>query len=710
MPCNVNDISVPIPEGLTGPSIPGFGNPFAINTPNINPFPEGFPEDLLSILDTLQLLIPPGALKPSLNLNFGKDIFDAIMKLLDQFLPFLMMYKFFLPILNIIVCIIEVICAIPNPFKLSSAIIKLFTECIPAFLLLFPIFALIIMIISLLLLMLALIEYIISQILKFIETMLRNISMLISSFQEANANSVLSIAKKLGALLCIFQNLFVLLAIFSIIIQIIKDILGLAFAIPPCDDSNPDGCCTSDVCPNIVKNPYTRTTGTLQYLNGVGVQTTVVLPAPLNNLNYSIRNESWQLFDIDQNIAQKFMNIVDGYDVPASADESPPFFKPIFFPTDVVYSSTTSPKQAAYTIDLKMLYNPSSWGRDGELRYIVFKDCIVTHAPSLRLSLFDNSIENVSNGVLLITGGRGYEEDGETVLTGFDVDGTTPITDQASLNNFIHKADVNTSDPVFLPTDGYAFSEIEYSFKPNLPTLLNKNLITTGCLPDVSLSKAFVNNALAGDVVLKTQLFRDLLNSDSFPNPANTQQCLSTALSALRSNLTVEGVSEFQATATLCLQELKDNTLGSLSSLIGLGFDPCKSSFTVTPTIQFTSKPIEIKVTLNENNGIPLTSGIPSEVGNSLARKITAHVNFGEVSNFTYDGYQFFTANITSPDTGSGQVMISFDNNILCTNVLSPPSHTLQSMDYQFVYTPVVSGDQIRRDETDVINNIKDQI
>src|SRR5271165_1832150 len=121
-PCSPSDVSFSVPEGPTGPAIPGFGVPFSLNLPNLNPFPPGFPEDLLYLFNLLEMLIPPGGLKPQLNLNFGKDIFDAIIKLLDQFMPFLMLYKFFLPILKLILCIIEVICALVNPFKLIPAI------------------------------------------------------------------------------------------------------------------------------------------------------------------------------------------------------------------------------------------------------------------------------------------------------------------------------------------------------------------------------------------------------------------------------------------------------------------------------------------------------------------------------------------------------------------------------------------------------------
>jgi hypothetical protein len=61
-PCSPNDVSIDVPDGPGGPAIPGFGPPFSPKLPNINPFPDGFPEDLLDLLDKLQLLVPPGAL------------------------------------------------------------------------------------------------------------------------------------------------------------------------------------------------------------------------------------------------------------------------------------------------------------------------------------------------------------------------------------------------------------------------------------------------------------------------------------------------------------------------------------------------------------------------------------------------------------------------------------------------------------------------
>lgn len=695
-PCNPNDVSITPPDGPSGPAIPGFGRPFSLNIPDVS-LPEGFPEDLLEILDLLQLLVPPGAFKPSLNPNFGKDIFDGIMKLLDQFMPFLMLYKFFLPILNMIICIIEVLCALTNPFKLIRALKRLFRTCIPEFLNLFPIFALIIMIISLLLLLLALIEYIINQILKFIKLILRNINALVKAFTKADANAILAVAKKLGAVLCIFQNLFVLLSIFNIIIQIIRDILSMLFSIPPCDDSDPndeDGCCTPDVCPAIVKQEYTRETGTFQYYPRAAQAV-----SGFAQLMVDVRTESWQLYDPSQEQAQQFINIIDAFDVTITP-------KPIFFPTDSVYTKGTAPKQAPYVIDLRVFYDPADWGRAGAARYIKFLNCIMTLAPTNSLSDYDASLVNVPTGVALLAGGAAFEDDGVTALTGFATDGITPIGSPGTLENFIHMPDnitINPTTPTLLITDGHTFTNVTYTFKPNMAVLLNKTIVTAGCEPSLALTKGYINQAFAGDIGVKTAQLRGLFDNVDpvtglgFPNPDGCQACLAAALAALRGNLTVEGVAEFQTTTLLCLQKLKDETNGALGSLITIGFEACKSDFTAVPPIQFTSQPIVVSVNLKERNGLPLTNTLSADVALSLSQKIKAHMTFGQITSFEYDGAQAFTANLTSDRPGVGDLMISFDDNIFCTNNIPDDvdedlTRTLQTLPYQFVYTPVGEG------------------
>jgi len=700
MPCA--PVSIDIPSGPSGSSIPGVGVPFSLKLPGV-PSLDGFPENLLDLLNKLQMLIPPGILKPQLSPNFGKDIFDSILKLMDQFLPFLMLYKFFLPILKLILCIIEVLCALKHPFKVIKAMKKLFRNCLPDFLNLFPIFALIMMIISLLLLLLALIEYIIQQIIKFIKLILRNIIALQKAIADANDNSILAIAKKIGSLLCIFQNLFVLLELFSIIIQVFRDILSMVFAIPPCDDTDsidindPDYvskslvlesyCCTTDVCPNIIKSNYIRKTGKLQYFNQVSFVTTTPFPGDPSGtgfLSAIMRNEVWQLYDEYQEETQQFRNIFDSYDVTVKP-------KPVFFPTDSVYNAATPPKQAAYTLDLRLFYYPSNWNRIGQPRWIIFKDCIMINVPNTNLINFDKSNSLINNGVVVLAGGLGYEDDGTTILNGFDVDGIIQINNQATLENFIHK---KITQSTILSNDGVLFDNIEYTFKPNQITLFSKDLVVTACSPDFTVEKAYVANVLVGSANVALAELSDLLKPENgFPDPSKTQEELSVAVSGLLNNLTIDGINQFETTAMASLGKLKDNTNTALGNLIGLGYDPCRSYFIVNPAVQFTSRPISISVYLNERNGTSLTTGLSQQVAENIATRIKSHLDFGTITNFVYDGYQAFTAYLTSDSAVKGHLTISFDSQIFCNNIMPsdiniPSTHTLQDVYFQFAYTP----------------------
>jgi hypothetical protein len=568
---------------------------------------------------------------------------------------------------------------------------RLFTQCIPNFLNLFPIFALIIMIISLLLLLLALIEYIIAQILLFVEALLRNINALAIAFQIGNAVGVLAIVNKLGTLLCVFQNLFVLLALFGIIVGVIQDILGMIFAIPPCEGGDNSNCCGPLTCPTIVQNPYTNNTGTLQYLNEVDFNTGIAIG--LNFLTSDLRAESWQLYDVNQTLPQQFWNIVDGYDVIADGYNPPP----VYFPTTSTFTATTVPAQAAYTVNLRLFYNPAQWGRAGTPEYIRFNNCIVLAAPTQNLVNYDNQNVSVPNGVLYIAGGAGFKDDNKTQLNGYAADGYTPLSPftQATLNNFLHQP-VTLTSSTSLPNDGYTFSDITYTFTPNLPILMQANLVTAGCQPQVMISRAFVNNVMFANISSQTAELKNIVNSSNFPDPTGAEQCLLAAISALRANMTTSGVAEFQSTASICLSTLQNNTQNALASVIGVGFSPCNSNFTLTPETQFTTQPITVTVNLNENNGLPLTKGIPATTAQDLASFIIGYPTFGKLTQFSYDGYQSFTAYLTSTVPGTGSVMVAFQNQILCTNTLptdgSTPSHTLQSLDYQFVYAPVAGN------------------
>src|SRR5690606_32308970 len=125
--------------------------------------------------------------------------------------PFLGLYNFIQALLNMVFCIIEVLCARNNPSALIRALRKLFKQCIPPFLNLMPWLALLAMIIALILLLLALIAYLIQQILNFFDQIRKNLEILSNAIQVGDYDSILAAGKKIAYILCLIEQLFAIL-------------------------------------------------------------------------------------------------------------------------------------------------------------------------------------------------------------------------------------------------------------------------------------------------------------------------------------------------------------------------------------------------------------------------------------------------------------------------------------------------------------------
>src|ERR1700721_2043549 len=90
----------------------------AIQLPPTNiPFPPLPLNDLNALFQQLQMILPSGTLHPNFEPDYLRDVYGGINDLLGMFMPFFQSYAFFLPLLELILCIIEIICALLNPFK-----------------------------------------------------------------------------------------------------------------------------------------------------------------------------------------------------------------------------------------------------------------------------------------------------------------------------------------------------------------------------------------------------------------------------------------------------------------------------------------------------------------------------------------------------------------------------------------------------------------
>jgi hypothetical protein len=270
--------------------------------------------------------------------------------------------------------------------------------------------------------------------------------------------------------------------------------------------------------------------------------------------------------------------------------------KPVFYPTDASYSGETSPPQAPYTLDIRFFYNPSLFGRAGEeARFIRFKDCIVTKASSSNLIQASGGVTSKSTGVIKISGGIGYEDDGETKLIGYDKSTGQKLTESdvstdATIDNFLFLPSksvsyVSTPLPNIPGQDFIDFSNIDYTFKINHQVLVAKSIITFGCMPAVAQDKAATNELFTKDANIKIAQ----LTNFPWPDVQSAIDCMNLSINAFRSNVTIDGTNTLKVSLLSCLDNLREQAENAINVAITLAFDKYKSAFSLEPDIQFTT-------------------------------------------------------------------------------------------------------------------------
>src|ERR1700722_6349963 len=698
MPCSPltdGQFSIPSPTGG-----PGFGG-FAVSLPSLNiPFPPLPLQDLLALFNELSFFkLPIGLLQPSFNTDWMKDLLAGIHSILEKFIPFLMLYKFFLPILKLILCIIEILCALNNPFAVISAVVNLFLNCIPEFLSLFPFFALIIMIISLILLIIALIEYLINRIIFIIKLIIRNILILVNAAARLDEESVLVIIVKVGDLLCILQNLFVLFSAIAIIIQLIESILQLTFNIPPCSNGPGSSCCGPTTCPAFVKdnaaNGITSSNGTFLYYNEVGIDSGLTLPAGFPPIIAVKQPETWQFYDASLTAQdQLFTNIQNAYDLPSGTHI-------VFFPGGTNYTSTTDPSSVPYTVDFTVFYDPSLYGNPAPYaakgpRIIKIVNAIVQNVPTVGVATYSLTTGALTyigpfNGTLNLIGGTVTEVDGTSIQ---NANGGPATIDE------IFHAPINSVFPS--GTNQVMYQNISYTFNINTAVLYGASLVTAGCIPEVSAAKDFIATTVGAQFNANGTALSNLV----LPDVAGAQECVLNAVNTYTQSISIESTNTFQTTVLNCLNNLNSQCANSLTQAISAGFDQYTSTFALNTDIQFTTQPITVEVTLNESSGNVIAGNLPATTAATIASQLSGVATFGTLSSFTYDGYSLFTATITSADPGNGTIKVAFDNNFISvlnnpSDITQPRSVTVTEIPYTFVQSAPLSGTP-RRDAGDV--------
>ncbi len=637
-----------------GTSLPGLGLPFSI--PKV-PFPdvalpEGIPEDILDLIERIFALFPQG-IKFIPNADaLTKGIWDVLASLFNQLAPFLAFYKFIQALLNIILCIIDVLCALLNPWATMRAVRRLFSRCLPDFLSLFPWLALLIMILALILLLIALIKYIIEVILAYIRQILRNLEILARALTVADEEAILAAVNKLAYLLCLIEQLFaILLAIAALfaIIRPLMDILGRSVCARGRDD-----CCTDDFCPSFIATGGLEgnksATGQLIYFNRVEP----VLPDDpifefLGNVSLpALRDEKWQFID-DDPVDFEFVEII----TPS------PEYGFIYWPEGDTYESNANVVNVPYLLDMNIMVDPAEFGNPSDTegyRKFSIQNIIVRQKPTTSPSTWNNSTDTgITTGSLILVGGKVFESD--------ENDGYTPYyigSDQATLETFISRDTLYRNT---LPTidDGYYFLDVEYTFRYNYEVLVDKKIITMMCQPDLALESAVVN-AEFSDTRSAFEKLGELPDIGTL-TPDRTDGtgalgCLARSLTKFRKNINAESAAVFESESTACLNDLLAEAEDFYCRGVAETVDRFQTTIELDPDIQFIEHDIDVTVQLRDKTGTQLGVGVDANLGACLADLVTGEATFGELSTFEYDGYGDFVATISSDTAGTGELTV----------------------------------------------------
>jgi hypothetical protein len=720
MPCNPADNNLN-PPAIPGIPIPGFGIPFSpvqLPVPGFK-LPDGFPESILDLINNLNINWPGGPIGPQID-NFGVTVLKAIMDLFGQIMPFMSLYNFFMALLNMVSCIIDVLCALSNPFKLIRAIRRLIKTCLPPFLNLFPWAALITMIISLLLLLLALILYILERVLEIIRDLLLNLDLLTRGLTLQDAEATVAVSFKIASLLCIIENLVAMFGAIAAIFAIIETLSQIAGA-GVCSRSSSSGCCGDDVCPPFIRdNPdgIKGSLGRLIYYNQIVDPNQTPNPffstiLGANNTSNTLRKEIWQFVNDDPDQVYMFKDIITRYkdntatrnNNGSSRSNSDAFeYGDIFWPEGVSYTNETTLRKAPYSVDLTLkdidLNQFDSTYKTVEPTTVVIKNAIVDVKPYIGERRESGSIEKTDDtnnlGTLSIVGGFAYYHDGSTPILNSQ-------GDQLSLEDIIHLK--QTQSPI-IPSydDGYEISDIEFTLNINHASLLGYNLTVAGCVPDIAIEAEKLNARFAETFI------PIIAKVGNMPDVAGAQKCVSSALEKLRKDVTTDNVLEAQASIVLCLEDLKNQTEDAFCRALFAGVDPYESTFEIDPDMQFVSREIKVYVELRDSSGINISKNIPDSCIPNILENLKGEVTLGEISDFTYDIVNSrFIGNITTDIGGEGELRISWRSNIF-QNIINSDDVDVDTvfednmLPYTFVGLNRANQDN-RRDAGDVANN-----
>jgi hypothetical protein len=685
--CSPLENNINIKPGPPLPGQQGFGFDLNLGLPQ-PALSDGIPEDIISWIRKLRFKLPGlGALQSYVD-SLTQTVTKILSDLLSYLNVFLGFFLFALAIIELIMCIINVLCSLPNMWATIKAVKKLIRKCLPLFIsICFPYFALLNLLLSLLAILLALIEYIILMIRRLIEQIIKNLKKLYTALTKGNTAAGLAIVNKIANLLCLFEQIFMFLEIIFAIFELITT--AWSKTIKGCARKGSAGADDSTVCSEFLSDPtsqdvvdpeihVTRTAssnGKLWYCKQA-YGSYSFLPTSSGE----IRKELVYLFDNSLVTDLKFNNIIksNGF---------------TFFPFDKVITPALDLTKKPYLVDLSVMANP---GDGNGTRLIQIKDITVTTVTTTaqkEVISFSGGSQVVNqtdvDGILVLSGGSSVDTLGyngrtiEQILRGSEAQPTPDVGTSAYLE----------------------FTGISHALKANYNALAEYQLITMNCFPSIGEEQAMLEATFPKGL---TTVIPDYVTP---PDIGKAIERLQGAFNTYRGGIDEDTTNKFGADLENIMNDLQTEASNSYCQSISAMMNETSMTISLNPDLQFINNDIQVGVIPTDVSGRTFSDMIgsftpPAACLNSLADKFKAEATFGKSSNFVYDGYGQFVSNISSDKAGSGEVKVYFDGNQIVTIIKTDTMDIQPVIDssgkpYTFIGFDSNNAGAPRRDEGD---------
>jgi hypothetical protein len=670
----------------------------APHIPILFPLPTdgGIPKTYSELNRSMSCTCPAGAiLKPSIPPIPGFNLADVIADQSKLLSALAAGYSMLTVVMKLVSCIIDVLCALINPFSTIAAVARLFGTCLPDFILLLPQLAIPAMILCLIKIILAIVTYILTVIVPLIQDIIANIENLVSAISTGNEQAAKAVAFKIVQLLKELYNVIGILSALDAILAMIKALLSLGLGIPCGGGGGSCGGCGDNQCPPVFEN---RTlSGTDGLLDAIPVFSGASLN-PLIHFSSAQHNEDFLVLRA-------------------------------FFPSGIDYGTVSEAKDVPYLLSCNGDFAVSSIDEEGLLTLAQLAQPL--HSDGYLSSSYNNTgiqtpVDPTGRYVRFGTHAKkaqfsGTDANGVTYLELSDTDisgaaknsGTFRIVsvydgynvklDHVGTSAWNIQADYDPSSgpgakaawrKVSVPT---TLSSQPYTLTINHEELIRRGTISVGCHPDV---RAAVNGAKNRSPFLDVPI-------PPLPPIDNVTACI-TAIAPIDVDTqyvldNYESIAQNTAAAGACIAD----SLASLSeSMVSYAGSIYPRLFSQDKSLLFSDMPSQVV------GGTIVVSIVPMDInGNMLADdlppgvvEVEAFTTFGSLSPVVevVDAYGAstgeFRANLTSLAAGPAAVTASVAGLFVSDfdQTLSPPDYVARKLD--LLFTPARPVDTKPRD------------